>query len=177
MSRNLRMQGDYLGAEAVLDSAPNYQALSDSPETGTSFERKWASSRLRLSRALIQIAAGNAPLALELLAPASFDKSSLFKATLGEALCAANRHGEGLRLLRQALEYDEKNDHFPHAPQLARLRAVTGACALATGDRVNALVLAKQARASFTAQPGVSPWFKAPLFKLERALGLKLPPV
>jgi hypothetical protein len=63
------------------------------------------------------------------------------------------------------------------SPQRAYLRARAGLCAIAAGDRAAARSLAAQARAAFTAQPGVSPYYKAPLIKLERALGLRLPPV
>jgi hypothetical protein len=64
-----------------------------------------------------------------------------------------------------------------HARWVARAGAVTGLCALELGDRATAIKHANQARAAFTAQPGVSPYYKAPLFKLERALGLRLPAV
>jgi hypothetical protein len=100
-----------------------------------------------------------------------------FNATLGETLCAANRRDEGLQVLMPRLAQEERDDISPNAPGLARLRTVTGNCALATGDRAMALALAKKARAAFAEQPGVSPYYKAPLFKLERALGLRLPPV
>jgi hypothetical protein len=62
-------------------------------------------------------------------------------------------------------------------PGVARMRAVAGLCAMTAGNRASALAFAAQARAAFTTQPGVSPYYKAPLFKLERSLGLKLPPV
>lgn len=70
----------------------------------------------------------------------------------------------------------QRGDHA-HAPWNARRRAVAGLCAFVARDRSAALRYAADARAAFTAQPGVSPYYKAPLFKLERALGLKLPPV
>jgi hypothetical protein len=70
---------------------------------------------------------------------------------------------------------EEGGDINRRDPWLAALRATTGSCALAMGDRATALKLASKARAAFTAQSGVSTYFKAALFKLERALGLKLP--
>jgi hypothetical protein len=63
------------------------------------------------------------------------------------------------------------------APWIARQSAVIGLCASGAGDKKMALAYAAQARAALTAQPSVSPYGKAPLVKLERALGPRLPPV
>jgi hypothetical protein len=62
-------------------------------------------------------------------------------------------------------------------PYLNWYRALAGLCALGMGDKSQAHHFAALARRAFLAQPDVSPYFKAPLAKLERALGLKLPPV
>ena len=56
-------------------------------------------------------------------------------------------------------------------PGLARARAVTGLCALSSGQRPRAETLAAQARQAFAVQPDVSPYFKAPLKELDRRLG------
>jgi len=59
---------------------------------------------------------------------------------------------------------------YAHEPGLARARAVTGLCALLSGQRPRAESLAAQARQAFAAQPDVSPYFKAPLKELDRRL-------
>jgi hypothetical protein len=102
---------------------------------------------------------------------------ALYFQRLGETLCALGRRSEGLALLQQQVTAGEQNGDYPNAPWLARLRAVTGICALQANDRTTATKYATLARAAFIAQPGVSPYYKAPLFKLELALGLRLPPV
>ncbi len=61
-------------------------------------------------------------------------------------------------------------DNYEHSPYLAYLRSVTGLCALAHGQRARAVEQARLAHASFEAQPGVSPYFKRPLAKLEQLL-------
>ena len=58
----------------------------------------------------------------------------------------------------------------PNAPQLARLRAIAGLCALAIGERKRAEEMAALSRRTFEAQPGVSPYFKKPLAQLEEQL-------
>ncbi|MBL0148571.1 MAG: hypothetical protein IPP87_07495 [Ideonella sp.] len=111
--------------------------------------------------------------------PAANDASDWngYRELLGETLCQVGQSKDGLALLDLALAAAEQNGDHPNAPWLARLRAVKGLCTAAAGDRATALRNAAQARAAFTAQPGVSPYYKAPLFKLERALGLRLPAV
>jgi hypothetical protein len=53
--------------------------------------------------------------------------------------------------------------------QPARLRALTGLCALKAGDRKPAVELSELARRAFDEHTG-SPYFKAPLVKLEQSL-------
>ena len=55
-------------------------------------------------------------------------------------------------------------------PGLARWRATTGLCALDAGDHRRAVELAELARQALTQQPGVSPYYKAPLLALEKRL-------
>jgi hypothetical protein len=90
----------------------------------------------------------------------------------GEVLCALGDSAQGLKFLHESLasigRFVSKND-----PGLARLRAEAGRCALASGDRATAVRHATLARAAFTEQPAVSPYFKAPLIRLEEALALR----
>jgi len=60
---------------------------------------------------------------------------------------------------------------YEHSPTLAHLRSVAGLCALAAGRRDTATAMAQLSRQAFVAQPGVSPYYKAPLQQLESALG------
>ena len=61
-------------------------------------------------------------------------------------------------------------DFFAHHPHVAHWRALTGLCALDAGNRPRAMELAGLARQAFTQQPGVSPYYKAPLATLEKRL-------
>ena len=94
----------------------------------------------------------------------------------GEVWCATSRQNDGLISLMTWI-----NAVAPHVsegdPGVARVRAVAGLCALAVGQRADAARLANLARGAFVRQNAVSPYYKAPLFKLERALGLHLPPI
>jgi hypothetical protein len=90
----------------------------------------------------------------------------------GELMCAANRHDIGLVHLLRAERALSPNTS-PNSPLLARLRAVAGNCALASGNRKQAEEFAAQAKRAFQAQPRVSPYFKEPLKRLEQQLGTK----
>ncbi len=92
----------------------------------------------------------------------------------GEALCRLGRPRDGLAYVRAFINFQLQNKPSPVDPYTARARAVAGVCALSAGDRSDAVRLAAEARAAFTAQPGVSPYFRAPLNQLERALRLRL---
>jgi hypothetical protein len=87
----------------------------------------------------------------------------------GAALCALGRAREGLPLMET---YTEKvaEASFAYHPGLAHWRSLTGLCALDAGNRPRAMELAGSARQAFTRQPGVSPYFKAPLLTLEKRL-------
>jgi tetratricopeptide (TPR) repeat protein len=174
---NLNMWGHFRDAEIVLDQAPKF---GEERGSGTSAVR-WP-NMMSLALARTRLAAGRIADAIAILrdrAPAAEDPRedwTDYRATLGEALCAAGRYGEGLDLLKQAVAAEEPL-LFEHAVVLARRRALIGLCAAGMGNRGLALRYAAQARQDFVAQSEVSPYFKAPLFKLERALGLKLPSV
>jgi tetratricopeptide (TPR) repeat protein len=177
LAQNLTMQGRTKEAEKVLDEAPRFGAARGE---GGDLDRY--TKLLRWGRAEARLVAGRTSDALELLqgtepsAEALTGDWTYYRSTLGEALCAAGRRGEGLGLLKQAVAADEPTN-FAHAPWLARRRALIGLCAEGMGDRRLAMRYAAQAREDFVAQSEVSPYYKAPLFKLERLLGLQRPPV
>jgi len=87
----------------------------------------------------------------------------------GEALCATGRPDEGLAALRHYVDAQSVR-LSPASPFIARARAVEGLCALAAGDARTAAALARGSRRAFELQPGVSPYFKQPLERLEGAL-------
>jgi eukaryotic-like serine/threonine-protein kinase len=179
---NLGMQGRFAEAMAVVSNAPQFGKAQ-----GDSEAWDYYSTALPATRARLLIDSGNFEGALaslpgpvsEPMISTSRQRSSITigEAQLrGEALCGLNRREEGLRWLRVEIEH-RKHVVSANEPILARDRAVAGLCALAAGHTPEARQLAGQARAAFTAQPGVSPYYKAPLLRLERALGLRLPPV
>jgi hypothetical protein len=87
----------------------------------------------------------------------------------GAALCALGRSREGLPLMDTYAERFAE-ESFAHHPRVAHWRATTGLCALDAGNRPRAMELAESARQAFTRQPGVSPYYKAPLLTLEERL-------
>jgi hypothetical protein len=170
---NLTMKGDYEAAQAILDAAPSFGVQRSGALNVGSYERI-----LPIERARLLLARGDAAGAFKALPPlpldAPPDDSSLFaeRSMHGEVLCALGDSAQGLKFLHESLasigRFVSKND-----PGLARLRAQAGRCALASGDRATAVRHATLARAAFTEQPAVSPYFKAPLIRLEEALALR----
>lgn len=73
----------------------------------------------------------------------------------------------------RAIGKHEKDDLYPHEPELARARAVAGLCAFSNQQYELAHRLAALARAAFRAQPDVSPYFKEPSLKLDKQLGFR----
>ena len=94
---------------------------------------------------------------------------------LGELNCAEGDVRSGLRNLADALDALDASGEYAHSPTTARVRAVMGQCALRAADQRLARRMARLARESFAEQPAVSAYYKAPLFELERSLGLRLP--
>ena len=90
-------------------------------------------------------------------------------AVRGDALCRIGQHREGLRVLGAYIER-RAAAVYEHDPQLAHSRARAGLCAFSSGQMERAFELASVARAAFAAQPGVSPYYKAPLLQLESRL-------
>ena len=151
---NLVMQGRYDEAERELVSSPPSQELVS-------------------AKALIRLERGDARGALELLDSMkpiewkALDDEVLV--TRGRALCRLGKTGEGLPLLEEVIA-PLAGKSYEHSPSLAHLRSIAGQCALAAGRRDTAVALAQLSRRAFVAQPGVSPYYKAPLQQLESAL-------
>jgi hypothetical protein len=175
LSRNRLMQGKYDGARAALDGAPAFPRLQGLPEE----QADWQAQSVATMRAWIDLDQGDYRSALQRLHGLPNDDrslgadSGLIRAT---ALCESGLPDRGLPTLEAKLRNYEALV-YAHNPAVAYWRSRAGLCALAAGQRDRAKQLAAGARAAFTAQPGVSPYYKAPLFKLERTLGLRLPAV
>ena len=174
IARNFRMQGQLTEAAKELDSAPHFDALR-----GPGYDPDAPNKAIRWEHAAIQLASNSPRSALETLLQTSPGINADVRGgdqedyddLLGEVLCATGQSRRGLEVLQKRLIASEANDDYPYAPWRARLRAVAGLCGAAIGDRALATRYAAQARAAFIAQPDVSPYYKAPLSKLERALG------
>jgi tetratricopeptide (TPR) repeat protein len=171
IASNFAMQGKYAEANRVLDEAVHFEPLRGSESGKDEFNQiiEW-------TRAGVQMELGSPKLALELLNENRPENdgiglSVMFRAGLGEALCADHQFLKGLAHLRYVLRETELGGGYLHDPDMARTRAVAGLCALDGGDRAAALAYAAKARTAFTIQPGVSPYYKKPLEKLDRLLG------
>ena len=92
--------------------------------------------------------------------------------TRGEIRCASGDHTSGLVDLARSIR-SQSAVNSPNHPWVARARAVAGLCALALGNRKEAETFASEARRAFVAQPRVSPYFKEPLKRLEKQLGVE----
>ena len=170
---NASMAGWTDAALQVLDEAPAPAQIS-----GPGPDPRWYEDTLAEARARVLLNAGRAAEALALLRGREARSQDSTLAGLptapallrGEALCLGAQAGEGLLTLRVVHVGLLAIPHHPHAPQVARLRAVLGQCALKLGQRAEATTLAAQARAAFTAEPAVSPYYLAPWRALEAAL-------
>ena len=170
IAMNLVMAGRLPEANAVLDAVPDAGLMQGGASDPERYRRIVVQERAR-----IRLSSGDAAGALGMLeaaAPAAEDQLAgpWYRELLGEALCATSRRAAGLALLERQVSDAEHGDDHPNAPWRARMHAIAGACALAVGQREVALRHAIRARAAFTAQPGVSAYYSAPLWNLEKAL-------
>jgi len=173
IARNLMMQGKHEDALALLNSAPKFQAISGE---GTLNPDRY-NLMIQRARSAVYLSAGDAKRALIEFPYLSLDEPSDRPEALlilGQAWCESGDPARGLEALRESLVAMERIGDDDRAPWTARLRAVVGRCALLVGDRSDAIARARQARAAFTAQPEVSPYYEAPLIKLEAALGIRI---
>jgi tetratricopeptide (TPR) repeat protein len=178
VAANLRMKGDYIAAATVLDAVPEFDAITG--EGGVNPRRyqrmiEWERARLLLDEArpaaALALLKTQAPLAGEF----DFDLFE-YEQVLGAAMCGTGANAQGLVHLKKALVMAKKDDDLsPNTPWIAHLRARTALCAAAAGDMALAREQARLARASFNAQPGVSPYYKKPSQQLDRLLGIRPP--
>ena len=169
LTRNLSMQGRFDDAEAVLASVPNIAPI----QGRTVGDPTVYAAAAFLARARLKLDRGDPAAALALLPPDRADvEDSPYehrKLLRGAALCGLGKARDGLPLMETHTEKFAE-ESFAYHPHVAHWRAVTGLCALDAGNQRRAMELAELARQAFTQQPGVSPYYKAPLFTLEKRL-------
>lgn len=179
LATNLSAAGRTEAALAVLDQAPAFPPVAD---PGTPNPHRFT-HMLQLARARVQLDAGRADAALTsipatLVTPAGDDRVSLYDTQLalalrGEARCAGRQVNAGLADLQASLALVPRTRDDPLDTEVARLRAITGRCALAAGDRAMARQQAELARRSFQARPWAADYRQVPLKQLDAALAAR----
>jgi hypothetical protein len=164
---NLSEGGSWDAAEEFLDA----QTVPPRPAEGNSED--WF-RYLDFARAQIKLDRGDPKAAGQHLPDfnrlTDFERGTYWRLSIyGEFECAVGDKSKGLAYLDKAVASALAADG-ENSVTAANLRSKTGLCALASGDRVQASALAKQARRASTANPGASAYLMAPLLKLESAL-------
>ena len=168
---NLTMAGKCREAQEFLGSAPVFGIFTADSVAGRDYARAipLVLARARLACKDVDGAMRALPIRTEPGTETMYGSMTPDLGVAGEVFCAAGRRVEGLPLLLQSIaaiaSRVSDND-----PGLARLRAVAGLCASDSGQQSLARQLAGQAKHAFELQPGVSPYFKAPLEQLSKSL-------
>jgi tetratricopeptide (TPR) repeat protein len=170
---NLRYAGRWAEAEKFLDAAPQFEPLRGDGSTKDDRDKF-----LAWERAALQLDRGRVKQAVQMLLahpPEGTDEDALsgYNGTLGEGLCRDHQSAKGMALLKKVQKTYDANGSHPNSPDYGNLWALIGRCAFDAGDRATATTYAVRARAVFAAQPGVSPYLKAPSVALDRLLGLR----
>jgi tetratricopeptide (TPR) repeat protein len=176
VAKNLRMKGDHEAAATALAAIPTFDAISGEGGVDPGRYGRFAD----WERAMLLEDQGKHAQAIKLLRAQAPKEEGGFAAdlreyheALGVALCGGGDQLHGLPYLTRALGDSAKLDESHYAPWTARLRAEAGLCALAVGQVAMARDMARQAHDAFSAQPDVSPYYKAPSQKLDRLLGIR----
>jgi tetratricopeptide (TPR) repeat protein len=172
VSLNLRYWGKLDESARFLDAAPPFEPLRT--DGGSKDDR---AKLLDWERAALQLDLGHPDAAVRILEahrPEGADQDAIsgYNGTLGEALCRLHQASRGLPLLRKVQATYDANGSYAYSPDYGNLWAIMGICMLDAGDRAGARAYAAKARAVFTAQPGVTPYLKAPWHELEHKLGV-----
>ena len=166
---NLVMAGRLDDAARVLDAAPHFESAA----SGAAMPRALAA--LHISAARLQLERGNLVAARAAIADVAPDMDVSDGVSSGTVLRAQLQCADPQTARAGWAALDKEIQiyapvFYEHAPYMAWLRSQSGLCALSVGDGAAARRRAAEARAAFVAQPGVSPFYKAPLVRLEHAL-------
>lgn len=170
-ARNRLMRGDAEGAENLLRQAPAF-----APLRGARVPPDYAGmvsfglAQIRFERGDVAGASATLPPTYGTSPEWDQGNDQAPFALRGQIQCSNGNLRDGLRALMSSIDHVARivseND-----PGLAQTRAAAGLCALKAGDHKLARDLAESSRRAFLAQADVSPWYKAPLAELDRALG------
>lgn len=162
------MAAEFEAAGRTIGAIPVFKTAPLERERGRSYPHLagWV-------RAMLELEQGHPRDAMSAIEPLQDwnDMGAQFptQATRAEAQCGLGRFEAGLATLRQVIEARTPRA-VPGDPTLARLRGLAGLCALGAGDRRTAMEMSRQSAEAFAQQPGVSPYFRRPLDRLQRAL-------
>ncbi len=171
---NKMMQGRPEAAREVLKSAPSFLRQAGVSDEDAAKSAQWmevTASRIDLEQGRYDQAVKR----LEVLPELPFSFMADRGLVLGAALCARGEHARGLELLTTRLSY-YRPMLWEHYPDFAYWRGHAGLCALAAGKLKLARDMARSARTTIDEQPSLASSYRAPLLKLEAALGIKTVP-
>jgi tetratricopeptide (TPR) repeat protein len=175
VSENLRKAGKLDEAKRFLDAVPHFEPLRGGGPGYDDYGKILAYERVQL---LMDKGDGKGAIQLLKANPwggTAAQETAYYEGMLGHAFCLNHQVTIGLPLLKKSLAYaTEKMDPYPGDPDFGQSWAEAGLCAFETGDKAAAHRYAAKARKVFAIQPGVSPYYKKSLQKLERLLGNNL---
>jgi tetratricopeptide (TPR) repeat protein len=172
VAENLRVAGKLEDDKQFLDAVPHFEPLR-----GEGADADTYNNLLTYERVSLLLDKGDAKGAIQLLKisrPEAADefRTAYYQGMLGRAHCLNHQGAIGLPLQKIALAFAaEKRNLDPGHPDFGYGWAEMGLCALGVGDKASARNYAARARKVFAIQPGVSPYYKKPLQRLERLLG------
>lgn len=168
---NLVMQRRFDEAETLLNLQPREAPEARRNQPDAVQQADW----VKQNAIYLEIERGRPARALALLAREYTSHTRVLLPAMhpevlrGRGLCATGMTREGLPLLESQIAHVAAK-RYEFDPDLARLRAWAGLCALEAGQRRHAAEFLAKAKEAFTRHPGVSPYYKAPLFQLEQRL-------
>ncbi len=166
------MTGRFDDALTTLDAAPQFPPEASDPVAGAVYAVLLPWHRVRLLFERGDLAAAQA-LSLQ-LGRGDEDRSDTDflspQAIHAEVACAGGRAAEGLAQLSEMIAQRTPTVDAAVDPTLARLHGLAGLCTLELGRTAEARRHASIAASVFKQQPAVSPWFQAPLRRLQKRL-------
>ncbi|MDE2371789.1 MAG: serine/threonine protein kinase [Burkholderiales bacterium] len=166
---NLAMMGRGDDAQRFLDEA---LAAAPPPAAPAAAPLTWRQV-IWHARARVALLQGRPADARSALASAytGFNQLPFDDALLAAEVGCALHEPDALARLARAIDAHDADYTHPAHPELLRLRAVAGLCALDRGERARAQAYARQARAAQAAMPQAGAYFRSPLRQLESRLG------